>query len=456
MASAVGNVLRVNDAQFNAAVETLGRFVAIPSVSNTGSPDYNAQHLEDGANFVADQLLALGFTVRTVSVNQSPLFVLAERITQATKPTILMYGHYDVQPVDRSHWNTDPFVMVERDDRLYGRGASDDKAGIVVITSALKVLIDAAKDSAYNLKVLFEGEEEFGSNNMGALLAQEAKNLAADALIVLDGGNKDIDTGTIENSTRGVLTMALKVQALTQPTHSGVGCLAPDPAQALAGLIHSLRDPRAIPHFMDGVVPANEAEIRLLNAGSQTEAAYRTEHGVVAGARLRGNPNESIYLRILQEPSISVLNMTCGQPNGGNSIQSSAECTVGFRLTAGQDPARVEQVVRAHLESQPVMYNLPFTFMRAGLSASAWKTDASRPYATKYLQAMGQSYPRTAVMPTGGTIPLFQDFQTAFPRMEMFIVGVEDPATAAHSHNESQSTVVFRRAIDSLVAFLSN
>lgn len=449
------SALRVSDSQFSAAVEGLKQLVAIPSVSNTGSSDYSAQNLDDAAHLIESELKELGFDVRCKRINDSPLFIMGSRVTDATKPTILMYGHYDVQPVDRDHWDSDPFKVVEKNGRLYGRGASDDKAGICVIITALKALKEAGQDSSYNLKVLFEGEEEFGSNNMGALLKKESETLTSDALIVFDGVNKDVDSGSIENSTRGVLTMTLKVEALTQPTHSGMGCLAPDPAQALAGLIYSLRDPRAIKDFMDDCVYASPEEIRLLDAGSRTEEEFKAEHNLVAGAKLRGNPEHSISRRILEEPSISIINMTCGIPNGGNSIQSSAECTVGVRLTAGQNPEKVEKAIRDHLNSQTVLWDLPFTFKEAGLSAKAWKTDATKVYATKYLKAIESSYPRTAVIPTGGTIPFLQDFETIFPNMETFIVGVEDPDSAAHSHNESQSILVFRRSINSLISFLS-
>lgn len=271
----------------------------------------------------------------------------------------------------------------------------------------------------------------------------------------LNGGNKDIDTGTIENSTRGVLTMALKVDALVKPTHSGVGCLAPGPAQALAGLTSSLRDPRAISGFMGDCILATLQEIELINRSSISNDEYKKEHGVIEKAELRGDPQHSIYRQILEEPSIRIINMTCGKPDGGNSIQDSAECTIGVRLTAGQDPDKVEAVLRKHLESQKVLWDLPFTFKRAGLSAKAWKTDPSLPFASRFLSAMEKIYPKTAIMPTGETIPLFDDFQEYFPTLEMFIAGVEDPLTAAHSHNESQDKGVFRNAIDSLLAFFT-
>lgn len=444
----------VNDKQFSQAIEKLGQLVAIPSVSNTSSPDYSSQNLDNAAHFLVKELKELGFDVRCKRINNSPFFILGSRITDATKPTILLYGHYDVQPVNRNYWNSDPFRMTEKNGRLYGRGVSDDKAGILVILTALKALKEAGKNPFFNLKVLIEGEEEFGSNNMGSLLMEEHNNLSSDALIVIDGANKGEDIGSLENSTRGVLTMSLTVEALEKPVHSGMGCLAPDPAQALAGLIFSLRDPRAIKGFMDDCLYASSEEIILLNKNSESEEEHKKKFGVVEDGKLRGDSKMSIYHRILEEPSISILNMTCGQPGGGNSIQSRAECTLGVRLTAGQDPDKIEQVLKDHLTAQSVLYKLPFMFTRAGVSAMAWKTDISKFYATKYLEAMKGCYPFTAVVPTGATIPFLSDFQTIFPKTEIFIVGVEDPATAAHSHNESQSIQVFRRAINSLITFL--
>lgn len=446
--------LRINDNQFSAAINTLNQLVAIPSVSNPASSDYSSKNLDDAAHFIIHQLKQLRFDVRSKRAGDSPYFILAERINDPTKPTVLMYGHYDVQPVDREHWDSDPFQLRDQDDRLYGRGSSDNKAGILVILTAIKTLNEAGNEPSFNLRILFEGEEEYGSNNLSTLLEEEGKNLASDLLIVMDGWNKDENTGTIENFTRGVLTMTLRVDALKRPTHSGLGCLAPDPAQALAGLIYSLQDPKAITGFLEDCLYASKKEVQLMNENSQSEEAYKTEHSIIQEGTLRGDQTHSIYHRILEEPSISVLNITCGQPDGGNSIQSYAACTIGIRLTAGQDPNKIEQAIRNHLASQKVLYNLPFILTRTGLSAKAWKTDTSMPYATRYLQAMKGSYPHTTVMPSGSTIPFLQDFQSAFPHTEIFIVGVGDPKTAAHSHNESQSKLVFRRAIDSLISFL--
>jgi acetylornithine deacetylase/succinyl-diaminopimelate desuccinylase-like protein len=453
--TAISSALRVTDLQFAKEVAELGEFVAIPSVSNPNSEDYNFENLQQAALFVASRLGTLGFKTRLTVVQEGTApYVLAERIINVALPTLLLYGHYDVQPVERSHWNTDPFTMISEEGRLYGRGASDDKAGVMAILTALRVYKEAGIELPVNVKILIEGEEEYGSANMADLLTKEVGTLKADALVILDGGNRDVQTGTIENSSRGVVTMELKVNALEKPVHSGVGVLVPDPCQALAQLIVSLSDPRSIPGFLDGCEALSAEEKRLLAASSQTPAEYAREMGVVEGAVLRGSLETSIYERIVTEPSISVINMTSGQRGGGNSIQESARCTIGIRLTPGQDPVHVEEVVRRHLASQRMLYNVPYTLERIGLSSRAWKGNVEGPFTQAFLAGMQESYGQTAVMPTGGALPLIDDFKGAFPDLEVIVAGVEDPDTSAHSHNESQDIGVLRKTTDALISFI--
>ncbi len=445
----------ITNQQFFRAIEELSQFVAIPSVSNPYSVDYNIKNLERAALFVQERLDSLGFKNKfsLLQPGTAP-YVIAEKIVDCTKPIILLYAHYDVQPVDRTKWNTDPFVMTQLGNRLYGRGASDDKAGIISIITALRAYEEADRPLPVNVRILVEGDEEYGSMEIGDLLAKEAHALNAHALVILDGANRDVTTGTIENSTRGVLTLELQINALNQPVHSGVGVLVPDPIQALAGLIATLKNPREIPGFMDGCEPLSLEEIALLTQSSQTNESYAEEMGVIQGSQLRGDPNEPIYQRIVTEPSLSVLNITSGQKGGGNSIQSYARCTIGIRLTPGQDPEHIENVIRTHLSAQEVMYNLPFTIEKIGLHSKAWKGNISGPFTKAFLSSLQDSYGQIAVMPTGGALPLITDFENAFPSIETIIAGVEDPYTAAHSHNESQDLGVLRKTTDALISFL--
>jgi cysteinylglycine-S-conjugate dipeptidase len=447
--------LSVNFSQFFDATHQLAEFVAIPSVSDPNNPDYNIEHLEKAAKFAGSKLEELGFDVKYTRIENSAPFVIAKRMINKDLPTIALYGHYDVQPVDREKWKSDPFVLEKRDQRLYGRGSSDDKAGIISILTALRVYRDAYVELPVNVKILFEGEEEYSSVHMNALLKQEAENLKAHALVILDGLNRDVKTGTLTSSTRGVVNIKLRVDALEKPVHSGIGCLVPDPAQALAQLVASLANPRGIPGFMNGCQSMDSTERKLLNKSSQSAESYAKDLGMLPGTSLRGDPGISVYERVLEEPSISIVNMNCGQPDGGNSIQDSAKCTIGIRVLPGQNPDSVADAVVKHLSTQAVKSNLPIDVSVPEKGAWAWKANLSGPFSQAYFKALEENFDQVGAMPCGGALPLIREFQEKFPKMEIIVPGVEDPNTAAHSHNESQDISVFGKAIDSMVSFLA-
>lgn len=451
---AISGALRISDTQFNEAIDQLRQFVAIDSVSNEKNPGYNKPALDAAAGFAASKLMALGFKVDLVRIDNSAPFVLAERIVNVAKPTLLLYAHYDVQPVEQDKWESKPFIMEERNGRLYGRGASDDKAGIIAIISALNTFDKAGVELPVNIRILFEGEEEYGSEHMLALIKQEADRLQAHAMVILDGLNRDVNTGTLTTSTRGIVNIDLKVNALEKPVHSGIGCLAPDPAQALAALIYSIRDPKKIPGFMDDCKPMQDHERKFLRENSISDEAYAKENGVLPNVQLRGDPRKSVWENIEEAPSISVVNMTCGAPDGGNSIQDSARCCIGIRVTAGQDPDRVGKVVMKFLKDQEQQLGVPIIVKQDEPGAWAWKADLTKPFSQKYLEALKDGFPQVCGMPCGGALPLVKQFQDVFPELEVVIPAVEDPNTSAHSHNESQDIKVFRGAIDSLISFI--
>ncbi len=539
---------KISPDEMKEVIAQLADFVAIPSVSNPNSPDYKMEHLEAGAEFAASRLAKLGFDVRKVSIDGSAPFVLAEKVVDAAKPTLLLYAHYDVQPVDRSQWTSDPFVMQERDGRLYGRGASDDKGGIVGILTALGAYQKAYGALPCNIKVLFEGEEEYGSTHMEALLHQEGKALKADALVVLDASNVDVNTGTLTSSTRGLVNLKLEVrpqqnqpekrftilqgswgqpnggnsiqesatcdlrirlapgetaedaaasfestvrahppaipyllkvktlksednavvcqlivQSMEKPIHSGVGCLAPDPSIALADILTTLPDvtpnpslvlaqlmtslsqPRNIPNFMDDCKSIAPAERALLQKSSQTPEQYVTEHNLLLD-QLRGDPDLSVYERISEEPSVSCVN--------GQMAADSATTQIGVRLTAGQDPERVAQLLNRYLRANPNARD--FTVAVSQTKGShAWSGDLSRPLSQKYLEALADNFPNGHhVQPSGGALPLLTHFEKAFPEMEMLLPGVEDSKSSIHSHDESQDIGLLERSINSLIGFL--
>ncbi|MEI8366507.1 MAG: M20/M25/M40 family metallo-hydrolase [Parachlamydiaceae bacterium] len=447
--------LHVNDAQFSQAIETLGKFVAIPSVSNPNNSDYKMEHLINAAQFAETELKALDFAVTLISIKESAPFVIAEKIIDTALPTILLYAHYDVQPVDREKWKSDPFVMVERDERLYGRGSSDDKGGIIGILTALQVFKDAGKALPVNIKILFEGEEEYGSANMEGLIKQEAARLNAHALVILDGSNKSVNEGTLTSSTRGLMNMHLSVEALEKPVHSGIGGLIPDPSIHFGKLIGSLQDARSIEGIQEGYASMSDIERETLKKGSIDHSTYLREQGAKDGVVLRGDGSESVYERVVGEPLVTVVNMQSGVANGGNSIQAHASGIISVRVLPGQDPAVVAQVIAKHIHSQPNVFNLSVkTTFKEG--AFAWKADFSDRFSSAYTEALKENFPGGAVaMPIGGALPLIYQFKQVFPDLSVVVPGVEDPDTSAHSHDESQHIPLWRRSIDSLVSFLN-
>src|SRR5260221_1872425 len=242
-----GRDLKISDQQFDWMVDRLKDFVAIPSISNPHAVGYDMLHLVKASEFAHTLLEGIGFEARSVSIEGSAPFIIGKRHVATDKPTVVVYAHYNVQPVDATKWDSNPFEMVERNGRYYGRGASDDKAGVLAACAAFKAYREAGLELPVNVTVLFEGEEEYGSGHMEALLKQEAERLRGHALIILDGMNRSVDTGTLTSSNRGIVNLTVEIKALQQPVHSGQGLLAPDPAQALTDLITRLKNPREIP-----------------------------------------------------------------------------------------------------------------------------------------------------------------------------------------------------------------
>lgn len=559
----------INDELFDLAIKELGEFVAIPSISNAENNEYDKANLFKAADFVNRKLKEMNFDVEQCTIESSAPFVIASHKQQdTTKPTVLLYGHYDIQPYERDKWKTDPLVLTEKNGRLYGRGASDDKGGIIAIFTAIRQLHSRGESLPVNIKILIEGEEEYDSTHMPALLKFKAERLNAHALVIMDGMNCGVNTGTLGSSFRGVanfklkvnvpdsclsdtiknvnpeevksFNLAMRVDALTQPVHSGLGCLLPDPVQdiakvinslvasgifdkknvifctmkaglpgggnsiqshaqaemkflvnlegqqqlnhaigrlsvklssliagrltltsscekfsdtkeyasaqgclKLASLIASLCTPSSIPGYMDDALWISPDERAVLKASSQTQESYLKDNGALDEVRLRGEPHSSIYERIVETPSISILNIDT-QAYG---------CEVGIRPTGGQDPDRVVKVVKDYLYKQSDGSSV-IVIEQGEAGAHAWKANPLLPFSKKYQEALASVFDKMAFLPCGGTLPLLRVFEEAFPHMEMLIPGVEDPETNAHSHNESQDIGLLRNAANSLVAFL--
>src|SRR4051795_6033254 len=270
--------------------------VRIESVS---ADPARAAEVQRSAEAVAALFHAEGFEdVQVVSARhdgRAPA-VIARKPAPDGKPTVLLYAHHDVQPEnDHTEWDSPPFEPTERDGRLYGRGAADDKAGIVAHLAAVRALGD---DLGVGVTMFIEGEEEVGSDTLADLLEQHRESLAADVIVIADSGNWDIGVPALTTSLRGLVRVDIEVRTLTHAVHSGMwGGLVPDALMTLSRLISSLYDD-AGNVAVDGLVAGRAADV------DYPEQRLRVESGAVAGIDWIGSG--SSVERLWTKPSLSI------------------------------------------------------------------------------------------------------------------------------------------------------
>jgi len=428
-----------------ASVSDLTDLVRIPSVSWEA---FDRSFVAQSAAAVAALLDDTGaFDSVVVSQAETPEgglgqpAVLATRAAKNGRPTVLLYAHHDVQPPgDEADWQSAPYEPTIRGDRLYGRGASDDKAGVVSHIASVRALVEATQNEFdLGLVVFIEGEEEFGSRSFAAFLDKHREQLGADVIVVADSDNWNVDTPALTISLRGNVTFKLTVRTLEHASHSGMfGGAAPDAMLAAVRLLASL-------HGEDGSVAVDGLVGTQGGTPEYPESQLAEEAGFLEGVRSVGHG--AILSRLWFQPAITVTGIDAPSvANASNTLLPQVAVRISSRIAPGQKAHDAFAAIEAHLRAHaPFGATLEITDVDLG---DAFLVDTSGWAVREAKAAMKDGWGVDAVdTGIGGSIPFISDLSRVFPDAQILVTGVEDPDTRAHSPNESQHLGVFKRAI---------
>ena len=433
---------------FPVAVADLSRLVRIPSVSWAA---FDPQHVSDSADAVAALVTGLG-VFETVQVARAPIgsgadaplgqpAVLATRAARNGRPTILLYAHHDVQPPGKDEdWDSSPFEPTVRGDRLYGRGAADDKAGVLAHVAAIRAFVETVgEDFDLGLALFIEGEEEFGSRSFTNFLTAHQAELAADVIVVADSDNWNITTPALTVGLRGNVTFRLTVSTLEHASHSGMfGGAVPDAMLATIRLLATL-------HGHDGSVAVEGLVSREAETPDHTEEQLRRDAALLPGVTPIGTG--TILSRIWSKPAITVTGIDAPSvANASNTLAPSISVKISARIAPGQQGTEAFAALETHLRAHaPFGARIEIDDVDTGngflVDTSGWAVAEAK---TSMTDAWGAD---AVEMGVGGSIPFIADLVELFPAAQILVTGVEDPDSRAHSPNESLHLGVFQRAI---------
>ena len=405
--------------------------VRIPSVS-VGEADQTS--VDQSAAAVATLLQEAGFDTDVLVEGGRPA-VIGHLPGPEGAPHVVLYAHHDVQPTGPvEHWTSPPFEPQERDGRLYGRGAADDKAGVMAHLCAVR-----AHDGAppVSVTIFVEGEEEDGSPSLAAILERHRDRLAGDVLVLADSLNWAIGQPALTTSLRGLVECFLDVRTLDHPVHSGMfGGAVPDALMVLVRLLASTHDDQGNV-AVEGIESSEAADL------DYPEQQLRADAGLLDGVQLIGSG--PLTSRLWTHPTLTCTGIdvpSTGQAS--NTLLAHVRAKISARVAPGQKASEVFEALRAHFLSQPafgakVEVTLKETGEPFAAQASGPAYDAAR---RAFQDAWGVAPVDTGI---GGSIPFIADFAAIFPDAAILVTGVEDPDTRAHGIDESLHLGEFER-----------
>ncbi|TDJ00396.1 MAG: dipeptidase, partial [Deltaproteobacteria bacterium] len=378
-----------------------------------------------------------------------------------TAPTVLIYAHHDVQPPGRlDRWETPAFEPTLRaDERLYGRGVVDDKAGLMVHLAAVRAWLEATSSLPLNLKLIVEGEEEIGSPHLAEFLRIHHERLVADVIVLSDTANLQTGLPSLTTSLRGLVGVDLTVRVLRQPIHSGMwGGAVADAAIALTRLLARLIDDDGVltlPGVFDDVPALDAVQRARLAALPFDEQSFRADAGLLERGELAGERERSVYERLWWRPSLAVTALEGMLPGkAASQLTDVARAWVDVRLAPGQDPARVSELLVSRLQEKPPWGAQVTTEVR--VAVPGWRIEPVGPAYDAARRALARGFGCEPVeIGCGGTIPFVGPFSEVMGGVPALLLGLEDPACHAHGENESLHLGDFRKAARAAVHLLA-
>jgi acetylornithine deacetylase/succinyl-diaminopimelate desuccinylase-like protein len=435
-------------------LDELKEFLRIPSISN------NAENKKDVlrcAHYVADQLKQIGMQqVQLFPTSGHPL-VYAEWLGQPGQPTVLFYGHYDVQPVDPVElWTSGPFEPTIRNGEIYARGAADDKGQVFMNLKGVEAHLQANGTLPVNVKFLIEGEEEVGSANLDNFVADRKELLAADVVLISDTPMFDRGIPSLCYGLRGLAYFQIDLTGSNSDLHSGsFGGTVINPNFAIAQIIMRLKDAEGriqIPGFYDDVLAMSAEEKQELGRLPFDEEKYRRELGAPA---LFGEPGYGALERIWVRPTLEVNGLSGGFTGEGAKtvIPAKAFAKISMRLVPNQDPDRIADLFESYVRQiSPPSVALAITRMHGG---KAWVAAIDHPAIQAASRALDKGFGKRPVfVREGGSIPVVATFAELLG-LPSVLMGIGLPDENAHAPNEKLDLFNFQHGIISSAHFFN-
>jgi acetylornithine deacetylase/succinyl-diaminopimelate desuccinylase-like protein len=440
--------------RFPSAISKLTQLVKIEGIAWEA---FDAENLELSAKAVKDLFDSTGLfdwiEIRRAEIAKGTMgapAVIGRREAKNGKPQILLYAHHDVQPPgDSTIWQTPAFQPTIKNGRLYGRGAADDKAGIVAHLTALEVLCElTGANPDVGITLFVEGEEEAGSPSFKNFLEANKHDLESDVIIVADSGNWTTEIPALTTTLRGLVSLVLEVKTLDHAVHSGMfGGAVPDAMTVMLRLLASLHD-EAGNVAVSGLVSSKASDLPY------DEAQLREDSGLLPSVSQLGDG--TILDRSWTKPSITVIGID--YPSiavSSNTLLPSVKAKISMRIAPGQLPEEALELLKQHL-TRRIAFGAQLEFGDVELG-KPFASDSAGWAKTAMEQALDAGFGRKSVdIGIGGSIPFIADLLEVFPAAQILVTGVEDPDSRAHSPNESVPLESLRKAMTSEALFLLN